>query len=231
MKNTFVGPVNSMATRAISVQAHRGLRYALRLVTVLAALGFGSSLCQAANVPAPAGMGNYCSITWPGGGWSFASDTNGGDPCLWILRQSAPGGTIQRKGLYANNNVNRVVYRCFPPNYGWVGIYEGWGNAPLTWAYDAAKGKRGHARARKRAPYQAMTPTISASCGAGRCAGLSRARRGCPDSNPDSNGQLLPLTCTVLACGPLSPSSSAKRTFVPTCSFSNFASRTLFWWK
>src|SRR5205823_4693578 len=27
--------------------------------------------------------------------------------------------------------------------YGWVGIYEGWGNAPLTWAYNAAEGKPG----------------------------------------------------------------------------------------
>jgi hypothetical protein len=97
---------------------------------------------EALNVAAPPGMGNYCSITWPNGGWSFASDTNGGDPCTWILNQS-PGGTIQRKGLYANNDWNRVVYRCYPPNYGWVGIYEGWGNGPLTAAFNAAEGKPG----------------------------------------------------------------------------------------
>jgi murein DD-endopeptidase MepM/ murein hydrolase activator NlpD len=97
---------------------------------------------EALNVQAPAGMGNYCSITWPNGGWSFASDTNGGDPCGWIAKQS-PGGTVQRKGLYANNDVNRVVYRCYPPEYGWVGIYEGVGNGPLTAAYEAAQGKPG----------------------------------------------------------------------------------------
>jgi murein DD-endopeptidase MepM/ murein hydrolase activator NlpD len=100
------------------------------------------TFAEALSVPAPPGMGNYCSITWPNGGWSFASDTNGGDPCGWILKQS-PGGTIQRKGLYANNNWNRVVYRCYPPNYGWVGIYEGFGNGPLTAAFDAAQGKPG----------------------------------------------------------------------------------------
>lgn len=97
----------------------------------------------ASAITAPAGMGNYCSITWPTGGWAFASDPSGGDPCGWLLGQSDPGGTIQRKGLYASNNWNRVVYRCYPPNYGWVGLYEGWGNDPLTWAYDAAQGKPG----------------------------------------------------------------------------------------
>ena len=86
------------------------------------------------------GMGHYCSGTWSGGGWAFNSDTNGGDPCASI---TSTGGTVQRKGLYANNNVNRVVYRCYPPGYGWVGIYEGWGNAPLTAAYNAAAGKPG----------------------------------------------------------------------------------------
>jgi len=94
-------------------------------------------------VTAPVGMGNYCSMSWPSGGWAFASDTNGGDPCKWLISQSPAGGVIQRKGLYANNNWNRVVYRCYPPNFGWVGIYQGWGNAPLTWAYDAAKNKPG----------------------------------------------------------------------------------------
>lgn len=92
---------------------------------------------------APAGMGNYCSMTWPSGGWAFASDSNGGDPCKWLISQSAPGGTIQRKGLYASNNWNRVVYRCYPPNFGSVGIYQGWGNAPLTSAFNAAKNKPG----------------------------------------------------------------------------------------
>jgi murein DD-endopeptidase MepM/ murein hydrolase activator NlpD len=115
----------------------------LKLAAAAIVFGFGSITTQAASVPAPAGMGNYCSITWSDGGWAFASDTNGGDPCQWLLQQSSPGGTIRRKGLYASNNWNRVVYRCYPPNYGWVGIYEGWGNAPLTWAYNAAQNKPG----------------------------------------------------------------------------------------
>jgi murein DD-endopeptidase MepM/ murein hydrolase activator NlpD len=88
-------------------------------------------------------MGNYCSMTWASGGWGFASFTNGADPCDYIRKHSDPGGTIRRKGLYASNNWNRVVYRCYPPGYGWVGIYEGWGNAPLTSAFNAAQGKPG----------------------------------------------------------------------------------------
>lgn len=83
-----------------------------------------------------AGMGHYCSGTWASGGWAFTSLTNGCDPCQSI---TAAGGTIQRRGLHANNNWNRVVYRCYPPGYGFVGVYQGWGNAPLTWAFDAAK--------------------------------------------------------------------------------------------
>jgi murein DD-endopeptidase MepM/ murein hydrolase activator NlpD len=117
----------------------RGIK-GLLLLCPMVVLG---SARVASAIPAPAGMGNYCSITWPTGGWAFASDPSGGDPCGWLLAQSDPGGTIQRKGLYASNNWNRVVYRCFPPNYGWVGLYQGWGNDPLTWAYNAAQGKPG----------------------------------------------------------------------------------------
>ncbi|MCA1683166.1 MAG: hypothetical protein LC685_04155, partial [Actinobacteria bacterium] len=93
-------------------------------------------------MPAPPGMGNYCSITGPGTGWGFASLTNGGDPCQ-VMLASNPTATIRRKGLYATNNYNRVVYRCYPPDYGWVGIYDGWGSAPLTSAFNAAQGKPG----------------------------------------------------------------------------------------
>jgi murein DD-endopeptidase MepM/ murein hydrolase activator NlpD len=79
--------------------------------------------------------GTYCSGTWPDGGWAFNSDPAGGDPCASIVKT---GGTIQRKGLYKNNDTNRVVVRCYPPDYGWVGVYEGGGNGPLTAAYNSA---------------------------------------------------------------------------------------------
>ena len=95
---------------------------ALKLGAAVVLLNLGASPSKAGTVPAPPGMGNYCSVTWPNGGWAFASDTNGGDPCKYIQDRSAAGGTIQRKGLYANNNWNRVVYRCYPPNFGFVGM-------------------------------------------------------------------------------------------------------------
>jgi murein DD-endopeptidase MepM/ murein hydrolase activator NlpD len=115
------------------------------ILTLAAGLAFAlaGTNAHAANVLAPPGMGNYCSVTWPSGNWSFASDPGGGDPCQYIASHNGAGGTIQRKGLYASSNRNRVVYRCYPPNYGWVGIYEGVGNGPLSAAYTAAQGKPG----------------------------------------------------------------------------------------
>jgi Peptidase family M23 len=99
---------------------------------------------SAAATPLPAradinvsGMGNYCSLTWPGGGWSFASMPDGGDPCGWLIAQSQPGYTIQRKGLYSPNGLNNVVVRCNATG-SWVGIYRGIGNGPLTAAFNSA---------------------------------------------------------------------------------------------
>src|SRR5690349_12393592 len=92
-------------------------RFGVLLALVLAGL-LGS--VSTANAITVSGMGHYCSGTWSNVGWAFTSDTNGGDPCSVIV---STGGTVQRKGLYANNNWNRVVYRCYPPNYGFVGIY------------------------------------------------------------------------------------------------------------
>jgi murein DD-endopeptidase MepM/ murein hydrolase activator NlpD len=97
--------------------------------------------CQVAQKPAEqcikvgSDYGTYCSGTWPDGGWAFNSDPAGGDPCASIVKT---GGTIQRKGLYKNNDMNRVVVRCYPPGYGSVGLYEGVGNGPLTAAYNSA---------------------------------------------------------------------------------------------
>jgi murein DD-endopeptidase MepM/ murein hydrolase activator NlpD len=83
------------------------------------------------------GMGNYCSLTWPNGGWAFASDPAGGDPCQWLINQSDPGYTVARKGLYSASGSNNVVVRC-NSNKSWVGIYRNVGNGPLTAAYDSA---------------------------------------------------------------------------------------------
>jgi murein DD-endopeptidase MepM/ murein hydrolase activator NlpD len=99
-----------------------------------------ASLESASIIATPAGMGRYCSMTWPGGVWGFASDTStSGDPCQWMANQS-PGGTIQRAGLYANNAGNRVVTRC---DDGHVKKTGGSGNTPLTTAYNDAQGHPG----------------------------------------------------------------------------------------
>lgn len=90
-------------------------------------------------IQAGSAYGTYCSGTWPSGGWAFNSATAGGDVCAQITQT---GGTVQRRGLYRNSAMNRVVVRCGPPSYGWVGIYEGMGNGPLTAAYDSANGEK-----------------------------------------------------------------------------------------
>ncbi len=107
---------------------------------LMAAVSFGSMIISQSSPAGAAtsipGMGHYCSGTWANGGWAFTSQTNGGDPCLAI---TSTGGTVQRKGLYAASGTNRVVYRCYPPGYGFAGIYQGSGNAPLTAAYNEAR--------------------------------------------------------------------------------------------
>jgi murein DD-endopeptidase MepM/ murein hydrolase activator NlpD len=92
------------------------------------------------KIATPANMGRYCSITYPGGGWGFASNPNTtDDPCNWMLDQT-PGGTIQRAGLYSTNAGNRVVTRC---DGGYVARHQNTGATPLTNAYNAAAGKSG----------------------------------------------------------------------------------------
>jgi murein DD-endopeptidase MepM/ murein hydrolase activator NlpD len=86
------------------------------------------------------GLGHYCSMTWPTGGWSFVSYTNGGDPCADIQAASDPGGTIRRAGVYSPTGINNVVARC---DGGYVNKWSGTGNAPLTSAYNWALGKTG----------------------------------------------------------------------------------------
>jgi hypothetical protein len=83
------------------------------------------------------GMKNYCSQTWPGGSWSLRM--GGSDPC-----SADSGGTIQRKGFYSATGWNHAVARCYPPNYGWAVYYGGFGDGPLTAAFNDAV-KQGNA--------------------------------------------------------------------------------------
>jgi hypothetical protein len=92
-------------------------------------------------VTPPAGMGRYCSMSWPGGGWGFASYTNlTNDPCAY-LQGSSGTGTVERAGLYSTTGVNNVVLRCENGSYIMLGV--GTGNGPLTWAYNQAAGHSG----------------------------------------------------------------------------------------
>ena len=73
-------------------------------------LAWHAAYAQAVPVtPVPPGYGHYCSVSYPGGGWAFATlsgtDT---DPCQDLL-QSSWGGTIQRAGLWATKGDNNVL--------------------------------------------------------------------------------------------------------------------------
>jgi murein DD-endopeptidase MepM/ murein hydrolase activator NlpD len=89
----------------------------------------------AGTITSPTGYGHYCSMTWPTGGWAFAWDTNGNDPCAYLIANSDPGGTIQRAGMFSASGTNQVVTRCTD---GAVYIYRGAGGGPLSAAYGAA---------------------------------------------------------------------------------------------
>lgn len=89
-------------------------------------------------IPVPPGYGHYCSITYTGGGWSFATLTgSSSDPCGW-LRTQTPGGTIQRAGLWSENGLNNVMVRC----NGDLRMYRGRGSSVLALAYGNSAGKR-----------------------------------------------------------------------------------------
>jgi murein DD-endopeptidase MepM/ murein hydrolase activator NlpD len=80
-------------------------------------------------------MGQYCSETWPTGGWSFTSHTDlTGDPC------AGQTGTIAHAGMYSAAGENNVVERCTD---GRVMLFFGSGNTPLTAAFNDASGHPG----------------------------------------------------------------------------------------
>jgi len=93
----------------------------------------------AAPLTTPAGMGRYCNMTWSTGGWAFASYQNlVNDPCAYIRSVNGWDGTIARAGLYAVYGMNNVVARC--DGGGYVLLYTGYGQNPLTWAYNGSLG-------------------------------------------------------------------------------------------
>ncbi|WP_437751608.1 M23 family metallopeptidase [Sorangium sp. So ce1389] len=87
---------------------------------------------EAAQPITVSGMGHYCSMTWPGGGWGFQWNLN--DPCSDLSGQLGSGGTIRRAGVFSISGVNSVVARC----NGGTSIWAGVGDDPLQWAYDAS---------------------------------------------------------------------------------------------
>lgn len=94
-----------------------------------------------AQLTAPAGMGRYCSMSWPGGGWGFASYTNlTNDPCA-EMRGTSTTATVAHAGLYSLAGVNNIVLRCENGSYIQLGV--GTGQGPLTWAWNQAQGHTG----------------------------------------------------------------------------------------
>lgn len=87
--------------------------------------------------PEPPGFGHYCSLSYPGGGWSFATTGSNTDPC-GDLRKQAPGGTIERAGLWSLSEANNVLVRCGSETR----IYRDQGSKGTAQAYAEAQGKK-----------------------------------------------------------------------------------------
>lgn len=92
-------------------------------------------------IKSPAGMGQYCSVTWSTGGWSFTSSGDlTGDPCKYIITHGGPGGVIRRSGMYSLSGINNVVERC---SDGRIMLFGGAGGTPLNSAFKDAQGHPG----------------------------------------------------------------------------------------
>ncbi|WP_437932511.1 M23 family metallopeptidase [Sorangium sp. So ce291] len=92
---------------------------------------------EAAQPITVSGMGHYCSMTWPGGGWAFQWNLN--DPCSDLIAQFGTGGTIRRAGVYSVSGVNNVIARC----NGGMSIWTSVGDAPISLAFNASFGDSG----------------------------------------------------------------------------------------
>jgi len=89
-------------------------------------------------IPAPAGYGHYCSLSYPGGLWAFSTTGPGTDPCGDMLK-SSPGGKIERAGLWHTSGPNNVLVRCG----GDVRIYKDDGSKATAKAFTDAGDKKG----------------------------------------------------------------------------------------
>lgn len=107
---------------------------ALGLAVGAAMLGPSTSPAKAITV---SGYGNYCSVSYSGGGWSFGWYTNASDSCAAIT-SGQTGFTIARAGLFSVSSTNNVVARC-NSSQSWVVMYQGTGTTPLTNAFNAAR--------------------------------------------------------------------------------------------
>lgn len=104
------------------------------------AVGPASAIRVRRNIPAtatPPGYGRYCSVSYASGGWAFATlSGSDSDPCAQLL-SSAPGGSIERAGLWDTQGMNNVLWNC---KQG-LGIYAAQGSAATAFAYEDATSK------------------------------------------------------------------------------------------
>jgi murein DD-endopeptidase MepM/ murein hydrolase activator NlpD len=90
--------------------------------------------------PVPPSYGHYCSITYPGGGFAFATLPGiNSDPCGDLLKSSSSRGTIRRAGLWATKSDNNVLVTC---GDGDVGVLRDTGGKATSVAYNNSAGKK-----------------------------------------------------------------------------------------
>lgn len=144
----------------------------------------------AGEIAEPAGYGHYCSMTWPGGGWAYSWDTNGGDPCGYLVSQHG-AGTIRKAGLFSAAGTNEAVIWCDGQTWG-PGIWRGSGGDPLTWAFNASVDAEEPNCVLTVSPLELpifeRAPASFSSIGTG----VDFAREGAPTLNTGMFGALLP---------------------------------------
>ncbi len=135
-------------------------------------------LTSSSYIAEPAGYGHYCSMVWPGGGWAFASYTNGQHPCQY-LRDTFGNGTVRKAGLFNASGTNHAVVWCDAQTWG-PAIYRGENSGPLTAAFNAAVSSNEPSCVITVSPL--LLPIFSASPGSFTSAGtgVDFAREGAP---------------------------------------------------
>lgn len=107
------------------------------VASVSAALSDSGILPTVPGIPAPAGYGNYCSVTDPtNGGWALRALASG-DSCASLSAGVGPSTVVRRAGLFSVRGNNNVMVRC---DGGVLHYGRAAGSAAIDWIASLVSG-------------------------------------------------------------------------------------------